>query len=345
MPLAEWAAWSSLTWLPTFTYGLAFTFLFLLFPDGRLPSRRWRLFAWFAGAALAFIMLTWATEPGPVGGAYEFANPAGVEFIGTVVPEAAWMLFVLAILGSVIAPVVRLRRSSGVQRQQIKWFTYTGAVVAVALVTVTFSSTVGPPLTTIAALTYPVAVFALPLAVFIAIFKHNLYDIDVVISQTIVVGALAVLVTGGYVAIVAGVGTAIGRAGETGLGLSILATALVATAFQPARTRLQRLANRLVYGKRATPYEVLTVVARRMGDAYGAEDLLPHLARRSPRAPARPGRRCGYARTNGCIGCRAGQRTHTGPRSCRSRMAHRECQAPPRSRWCVTRVCWSARWP
>jgi signal transduction histidine kinase len=277
LPASEEVAWLS-GWVVSF--GLAFAFLFLLFPDGRLPSRRWRPFAWFAGAALAFILLTWATEPGPLYGVFDLVdNPAGIEGIDPFLPEAAWGFFVLAIMGSVVAPVVRLRRSSGVQRLQLKWFTYAGAMGALTFVTMTIGSDAGPPITTVAALTYPVAVFALPVAVFIAIFRHHLYDIDAIISRTIVVGALAVMVTAGYVLIVALVGGAIGWAGETGLGLSVLATAVVAAAFQPVRAKVQRLANRLVYGKRATPYEVLTVLARHMGDVYAAEDLLPHLAK------------------------------------------------------------------
>jgi signal transduction histidine kinase len=229
---------------------------------------------------VAFILLTWATEPGPLGGHFDIVdNPAGIEIVSWIDSGAGWMLLVLAMLGSAVAPLVRLRRSSGVQRLQLKWFTYTGAMVALTWLIITIGSAAGPPFTAIATLTYPVAICALPLAVFIAIFKHNLYDIDVVISRTIVVGALAILVTGGYVAVVAVVGAAIGRVGGTGLGLSVLATALVAVAFQPARRRLQRLANRLVYGRRATPYEVLTMLARRMGEAYAVEDLLPHLAK------------------------------------------------------------------
>ena len=279
LPAAELAAWA-FAWLPTLAFGLAFTFLFLLFPDGRLPSRRWRPFAWFAGAAISFLVFTWGTDPGPLGGAFESVeNPLGIDAVGRMDPGSAWVLFVVAVLGSVVAPVVRLRRSSGVERRQLKWFTYAAAMVAVTWVMITIGSSAGRPFTTIGRLTGPIAFYALPIAVFIAIFKYNLYDIDVVISRTIVVGALAALVTGGYVAVVTLVGTAIGRAGEVGLGLSVLATALVAVAFQPARTRVQRLANRLVYGKRATPYEVLTVLAGRMRDVYAAEDLLPHLAR------------------------------------------------------------------
>jgi signal transduction histidine kinase len=281
LPAAEPAAWS-LTWLPTLAYGLAFTFLFLLFPDGKLPSPRWRPFAWFVTAALAFIVIAWATEPGPLLGAGAFEgidNPIGVEIMGQLDSGVPWLIFVLAMVGSVVAPFTRLRRSADVQRQQLKWFTYSGAVVAVTMVTTTLASTLGPPFAAIATVAGAAAGFAVPVAVFLAIFKHRLYDIDVVISRTIVGSALVVLTTAGYVAIVVAAGAAIGRAGETNLGLSVLATAVVAVAFQPVRTRVQRLANRVVYGRRATPYEVLTVLARRMRDVYAAEDLLPHLAK------------------------------------------------------------------
>src|SRR6202011_1696950 len=92
----------------------------------------------------------------------------------------------------------------------------------------------------------------------IAVLKYRLYDIDMVISRTLVYGALAAFITAVYVGIVVGVGTLVGSGGRPNLLLSILATAVVAVAFQPVRERLQKVANRLVYGKRATPYEVLS---------------------------------------------------------------------------------------
>src|SRR5262249_20129982 len=113
LPAAELAAWTY-TWLPTVSFGLAFTFLFLLFPDGRLPSPRWRPFACFAGVAVAFLLITWATAPGPLNGAFAMVdNPAGIDAAGRIDSGAGWMFLVVAVVGSVGAPVVRLRRSSG----------------------------------------------------------------------------------------------------------------------------------------------------------------------------------------------------------------------------------------
>ena len=114
-------------------------------------------------------------------------------------------------------------------------------------------------------------------AVGIAIFKYRLYDIDVVINKTVVFGALAAFITAVYVGIVVGIGAAIGQGSKPNLGLSILATGVVAVAFQPVRERVQRFANRLVYGVRATPYEVLSEFSSRMAGTYG-EDLPRRMA-------------------------------------------------------------------
>ncbi|HEX2090048.1 MAG TPA: histidine kinase, partial [Actinomycetota bacterium] len=119
----------------------------------------------------------------------------------------------------------------------------------------------------------------IPIAIGIAVLKHRLYDIDVVINKTVVYGALAMFITAVYVGIVVGIGTLIGQGDRPNPGLSILATAVVAIAFQPVRERVQRFANRLVYGKRATPYEVLSHFAERMASTYAADELLPQMAR------------------------------------------------------------------
>jgi signal transduction histidine kinase len=113
----------------------------------------------------------------------------------------------------------------------------------------------------------------------VGILKYRLYDIDLVISRTLVYGALAAFITTVYVAIVVGIGQLIGSGGQPNLVLSIIATAVVAVAFQPVRERLQKVANRLVYGKRATPYEVLSQFSERVAESYAADDVLPRMAR------------------------------------------------------------------
>jgi signal transduction histidine kinase len=113
----------------------------------------------------------------------------------------------------------------------------------------------------------------------VAILTRHLYDIDVIVNKTVVYLSLAAFITAVYIALVVGIGQAVGQQGRAGFGLSVLATAVVAVAFQPVRERVQRLANRLVYGKRATPYEALSTFADQLGATMPAEELLPHLAR------------------------------------------------------------------
>jgi class 3 adenylate cyclase len=108
----------------------------------------------------------------------------------------------------------------------------------------------------------------------VAILRHRLYDIDLLITRTLVYGLLTTVFTAVYLAIVVGIGTLVGSRGEPNLLLSIVATALIAVAFQPARERSRRLANRLVYGKRATPYEVLSAFSQAMAGASTDDSLL-----------------------------------------------------------------------
>jgi signal transduction histidine kinase len=109
--------------------------------------------------------------------------------------------------------------------------------------------------------------------------KYGLYDIDIFISRAIVYGSLAVFITAIYVGIAVGIGTLVGSGGKPNLALSIVATAVVAIGFQPVRERVQRVANRLVYGKRATPYEVLSQFSERVAGSYASDQVVPRMAR------------------------------------------------------------------
>jgi signal transduction histidine kinase len=118
---------------------------------------------------------------------------------------------------------------------------------------------------------------AVPVSCGIAIFKHGLYELDIVVSKTVVYGVLAAFFTAVYVAVVVGIGTAVGS--RRNPFLTLVAAALIALAFNPVRDRAKRFANRMVYGKRATPYEVLSEFAERMAGAYAIEDVIPRTAR------------------------------------------------------------------
>jgi signal transduction histidine kinase len=117
-----------------------------------------------------------------------------------------------------------------------------------------------------------------PIAIAIAILRYRLYDIDVVINKTLVFGTLAAFITGIYVAVVVGIGELLGSSDEPNLALSIAATAIVAIAFQPVRDRVERVANRLVYGIRRTPYEVLADFSDKVATSYETQEVTPAMA-------------------------------------------------------------------
>jgi signal transduction histidine kinase len=189
----------------------------------------------------------------------------------------AFGLVLVCVLGSVVSMFVRLRRATGEERQQLKWVTYAASLVGIETVASILwypvpdlqpGSVEGPVFGTIFAVAFAVA-----------IFKYRLYDIDVVISRTVVFGTLAVFITTAYVAVVVGLGTVIGAQAGPSLVLSVLGAAVVAALFQPVRERVERLANLLVYGRRATPYEALARFSERMAAIHPSEELLPGMAR------------------------------------------------------------------
>jgi signal transduction histidine kinase len=291
VPGAVWAEWlGSFTSVAIYPAG-AVMWLLLLLPDGHLPSRRWRPVLILGALDTAVIALTSALAPGPVqfgasGANYpDLGNPLGIGIFqvfsgnGSALSGAIWFLGLAMLLLASVAPLLRMRRASGDERQQLKWIAY--AVLLTAGATVVFTFLAGSVLPS---WTFDIPIVlgfgvAFPAAIGIAIFKHRLYDIDLVISRTLVYGSLAVFITAVYVGIAVGIGALIGGGGKPNLGLSILATAIVAVGFQPVRERVQRVANRLVYGKRATPYEVLSQFSERVAESYATDDVMPRMAR------------------------------------------------------------------
>jgi signal transduction histidine kinase len=286
LPGAHWAAW--LDWVSALAL-LGFVPVFLLFPDGRLPSRRWRPVVWLfiGGASLSFVWSAFRPRViglGPTGTEVRFANPAGIEALrgvaGAMLVVGAGSALLSAVL-AIVSLVLRRRRADAVARAQIRWLSFVGLTVLVLFVGFPFVSAIFGDQSALSNVWFAVFAFVLvlgtPAAVTIAIMKYRLYDIDVVINKTLVYGLLAAFITAVYVGFVVGIGQAIGS--KRNLGLSILATAVVAVGFQPVRDRVQHVANRLVYGKRATPYEVLSEFSGRMSGAYATEDLLPRMAR------------------------------------------------------------------
>jgi signal transduction histidine kinase len=291
LPGAVWAEWlGSFATVWIFPAG-AVMWLLVLLPDGHLPSRRWRVVLIAGGAVTAVLAMTNAFAPGPLSGSGidvnypDLDNPLGLgtlqwfSGLSSVVGGVLWFLGLALLLTASVAPLRRMRRASGDERQQLKWIAYAVLVTVATLIPFVFlAGTVLPNWT----YDIPIVVgfgLAFPVAIGLSIFKYRLYDIDVVISRTLVFGLLAVFITAVYVGIAVGIGALVGGGGKPNLGLSILATAIVAVGFQPVRERVQRVANRLVYGKRATPYEVLSQFSERVAESYAADDVMPRMAR------------------------------------------------------------------
>jgi signal transduction histidine kinase len=278
---------SSWTWIPA--VGLAGTFLLLLFPDGHLPSPRWRWFAWVIAVGMGVVALstTFGSETLADDRFPNVANPLYSPGIKPAIDIAIFSLAVIpiGILGSALSLAVRFRRADPTERLQIRWLagaaTVVGVVFAITMLASAFGSAVGwaEDDSWLGALqTIVVMLFALlPISIGVAVLKYRLYDIDVVIRKTVVAGAIAVFFTAVYVAIVGGVGALV-QSRSTAV-LSFVAAAVVAALFQPVMRRAGRLADRIVYGKRATPYEVLSEFSERVGETFAAEDLLPRMAR------------------------------------------------------------------
>lgn len=263
-------AWIA-NWVWAFPIGLL-VFLLLLFPTGRLPSPAWRPVAWLAGAALVvwplsalvFATANWSSP---------FAEAQGAHGAFERVTVWAFMVVIytlpLVMVGAFVSVVVRFRRSRGEERLQLKWFATAAAFVVATYIPTFFLNS------WVTQVFFDLALLLLYAAIGIAILKYRLYDIDVIINRAVVYGGLAVFITVVYVLVVAVVGAFIGA---TEL-LSLIATAIVAVAFQPVRHRVQGLARRLVYGERATPYETLSKFSERLAETYATDDVLPRMAR------------------------------------------------------------------
>ena len=275
----QWADWvGTWVWVPGWLFSV--TLLLLLFPDGHPPSPRWRPAIWATFAAAGMMIIGSWLDPNPNSQA-TYHNPTATQAtkgLASVFEVGAVAVGIITAVVCLAGLVMRFRRSVAEQRQQMKWFAYAGTATLVLLPGNTVLAT-----TPVLQIVGYLDVILLPAAIGLAILKYRLYDIDVVISRTIVYGGLAAFITAVYVLVVVGIGSlgsgSVPAGSRPNLALSILATAVVAVAFQPVRERVQRLANRLVFGQRATPYEALSEFAGRMGGTYAGEDALPRMAR------------------------------------------------------------------
>jgi signal transduction histidine kinase len=256
-------------------------FLPLLFPDGHLPSRRWLPFAWLCAAVLVFLGLSLVLGEKSLYGSGDgaiVANPFYVPAIGRLdISDTVFGLSLVGLLlGSVTSLVLRFRRSTGIERQQIKWVALALAFLLASFFISTIAASIGLDEKLIDTVVSGIAFIALPVSVGIAVLQYHLYDLDVVVKKALVAGALVLLVISAYAAVVGLLGVV--TSGNESSGSVFVVALVLGLAFRPVTRFARRIADRIVYGRRATPYEVLTEFSERVGESYATEDVLGRMA-------------------------------------------------------------------
>jgi hypothetical protein len=272
LPGDEWAAWvGSWAGVPVI-FGLT-TFLFLLFPTGRLPSRRWRWAGWFVAVCITLATVAVALAPDEIDTGFD--NP--VTPAGEGAELVRWLLDITDLLAfpvlvtAAAALVVRLRRSRGVERQQLKWFTYAALIAGVGLGG--GSAIPAGSAADAAFLAGLLAVAGLPVAAGLAILRYRLYDIDVVINKTLVYGALTVTLGASYLGSVLLLQVVL-RPVTQGSGLAVaVSTLAVAGLFRPVRSRIQGLVDRRFFRRRYDAARTLEAFGVRLRHELDLEAL------------------------------------------------------------------------
>ena len=282
LPGGQWAAWFSSVVLFC-DVGLTLTFLFLLFPDGRLLSSRWRPLAWLAAGVLVFIIISVAFTPGPLQEPYGFAtNPLGIGATGPFLRAATSVAFptlYVTATCSLLSLVVRFRRSRGEQRQQIKWFAYAGAASLLMLFVLPRvleyafgnSAWVNALESVAVAGAFDVGI---PAAVGVAVLRYRLYEIDTLINRTLVYGALTVMLValyfGGIVVLQRVFVVLIGQQPTLAV---VASTLLIAALFNPLRRRIQSFIDRRFYRRKYDARKTLEAFSAKLRDETDLQEL------------------------------------------------------------------------
>ena len=289
--LAVFGAWTA-NWYWFLMLALALIYLPLLFPDGRLPSRRWLPVAVLAGIAmLGFVLPRALADTLPVNEAPEHRidNPIGIEGLGPVENLPIFGVFlngvlIVAFVGAAASVVVRLRRSRGVERQQMKWFAYVtvvfvgGSILASAIGEVTGVRR----LEDISFVLSLVALVGLPIAVGVAILRYRLYEIDLIINRTLVYGSLtamlAVVYFGGVTATQAIFRALTSQEQQPQLAI-VVSTLVIAALFNPLRRRIQSFIDRRFYRRKYDAAKTLEAFSAKLRDETDLDALSDDLTR------------------------------------------------------------------
>jgi hypothetical protein len=274
-PAADYTAWLADWTNPLSPVLLGFAFL--LFPDGRLISPRWRPVAWCCAAAVVPVVVSPALAPGPLSEFPSLRNPlglAGAQFLHDLPVDIA--VAALLVLGGA-SILVRFRGSRGVERQQLKWFTWSaGLLVGLLLVAAAAESLTGGAEGTadeVGGLVWAAVFCALPVSAGMAILRYGLYEIDVVINRTLVYGAVTATLVMTYLVSVLVLRLALDPiTGDS--DIAVAASTLAAAAlFRPLRARIQLLVDRRFYRSRYDASQTLEAFTRRLRDQIDLEAL------------------------------------------------------------------------
>ena len=280
LPAGEAAAWiRRWIWVPYLGLGV---FLFLLFPDSRLPGSGWRWFAWLSVPLEVVATIVLAFSPGPLG-SIPIQNPLGVEslpsyvIVGDKVETLAFaFLFVAA-----SSMFVRLRRARGVERQQIKWVAYAAmAAASGAILTYTLPEDLGALwLEWPGFLLLIGGVLGIPVSMGIAITRYRLYEIDLIINRTLVYGALTAILVLFYFGSVTALQSLFSLLTGQGNTLAIVASTLaIAALFNPLRRRIQGVIDRRFYRRKYDARKTLEAFGSRLREQTDLEKLCEDLA-------------------------------------------------------------------
>jgi hypothetical protein len=280
LPGAEVFAWLAYwLWVP---WGGLFVFLFLMFPTGRLPSRRWR---WFAGFS-AIAVLVGAASASLSSGYYALGpvpNPLGIESLKDALRIVEPLIFALILPVAAGSVFVRLRHAGEVERQQIKWFAYLASIVVIGAGTLTYvgqSEAMGASWVSWAGFALSVVgLLGLPIAMGIAILRYRLYEIDIIINRTLVYGALTAILALFYFGSVTALQYLLILLTGQGNTLAIVASTLaIAALFNPLRRRIQSFIDRRFYRRKYDARKILEAFGSRLRDETDLEKLSEDLA-------------------------------------------------------------------
>jgi hypothetical protein len=271
LPAGVAMAWV-FSWLLPIIIGFS-VFFVLLFPTGRLPSRRWRWVTWSTVAFILVGAISDAFSPGPIDGLGPIQNPLGIVGFSNVYTAILYnMVAVVLLVGAASSVFVRLRRAIGVERQQIKWFAYAAAATVIGLVLAyVIPEMIDVPLwfERIGYTILLVLIPAMPISIGIAILRYRLYDIDIIINRTLVYGSLTAILAGVYfgsVTATQALFSILTDQQELPQVVVVTSTLLIAALFNPLRRRIQSFIDRRFYRRKYDAIKTLEAFSVKLRD-------------------------------------------------------------------------------